>query len=181
MFLAYLSIGCFYVVLLALPALSPALELPFFTYNRDHARQVLFIGVLCLSVGFAVLCLAAFHLFLLLTNQTTLELYNNMKKTRKARKEHLTWVNPYDLGRKANIAAVLGTGKYWCCIFVPFGTTTMEGDDYIYKDKSDATAQLSSNFSITEAELHDMQALGNVNHATATNMGLARIGGHITV
>lgn len=65
--------------------------------------------MLCLSIGVAVLFLLLFHLYLILTAQTTVEFHGNWANKKRARKRGTSWINPYDLGSKANWTQIYGT------------------------------------------------------------------------
>mmetsp|Transcript_5702 Transcript_5702/g.8268 ORF Transcript_5702/g.8268 Transcript_5702/m.8268 type:complete len:520 (-) Transcript_5702:58-1617(-) len=90
--------------------------------------------MLCLSVGFSVSCLFAFHLYLILTSQTTIEFYGNCAKRRRARRMGRTYRNAYDLGCKRNFQQIWGSSKPFLKIFVPirdmpdFLPVPMKGD-----------------------------------------------------
>lgn len=76
--------------------------------------------MICLSVGFAVFCLASLHTFLVLTAQTTIEFHANGQKKRLSRQRGIQWINPYDLGMKQNFYQVYGSSRHplWA-IFIP--------------------------------------------------------------
>lgn len=64
--------------------------------------------MLCLCLAVAVTCLGGFHLYLVLSAQTTIEFHGNFPKRRKAR-----WTNPYSAGSwKRNWEMIYGT-RYW--------------------------------------------------------------------
>ena len=46
--------------------------------------------------------IGGFHLYLVLTNQTTIEFHANMGNRDRARGRGELWRNPYDLGRRRN-------------------------------------------------------------------------------
>lgn len=75
----------------------------------DERSVVSLTFLLCVSVGFAVLCLLGLHIYLLLTAQTTIEMTSNGFKKRIARSRGISWINPYDLGMKRNWQQVYGT------------------------------------------------------------------------
>jgi palmitoyltransferase len=65
--------------------------------------------MLCLAIGIAVACLGGFHLYLVLTGQTTIEFHGNFVNKRKARKSGHKFKTPYDLGWRRNWQQVYGT------------------------------------------------------------------------
>jgi len=80
-----------------------------FVPTPDERTVVALSFMLCLSVGLAVFCLLAFHCYLLLTAQTTIEFHGNCSKRRRARNRGTSWINPYDLGPKENWQLVYGS------------------------------------------------------------------------
>jgi len=64
--------------------------------------------MLCLAVGLAVCCLGSFHLYLVLTGQTTIEFHANYVSKTKARRSGQKYRNPYDMGWKRNWEQVYG-------------------------------------------------------------------------
>lgn len=76
--------------------------------------------MLCLSIGIAVLCLLLFHIYLIVTAQTTVEFHGNWANKRRARKRGTTWINPYDLGWKDNYKLIYGSTRHPIkAIFLP--------------------------------------------------------------
>jgi len=74
-----------------------------------HERlSISFAFMICAAVGFAVSLLLGFHLYLILTSQTTIEFHGNMMKKRRCKEDGTIWKNPYDLGRKRNIEQIWG-------------------------------------------------------------------------
>ncbi|GIQ83292.1 hypothetical protein KIPB_004593, partial [Kipferlia bialata] len=70
-----------------------------------------------LSLGTAFLLFV--HTYLLVTNQTTIEFYQNRSDLNEAKKRGQTWTNPYDLGRKANFEEIMGPVHPLFAVFVP--------------------------------------------------------------
>lgn len=64
--------------------------------------------MLCLAVGLAVCCLGSFHLYLVLTGQTTIEFHANFVSKTKARRSGQKYRNPYDMGWRRNWQQVYG-------------------------------------------------------------------------
>ena len=64
--------------------------------------------MLCLCLGLAVMCLGGFHLYLVLSAQTTIEFHGNFAKRRRG-----GWKNPYSAGNwRRNWEMVYGT-RFW--------------------------------------------------------------------
>merc|ERR1712216_907134 len=76
--------------------------------GREFRTQIVFTFVICLSVGIAVLVLLSWHVYLILTAQTTIEFYGNRTSKRHARTRGKLFTNPYDQGTRANWEAVMG-------------------------------------------------------------------------
>jgi len=86
---------------------------PYTPINSE--RMPLSLGfMICLAVGIAVLCLGGFHVFLVLTGQTTIEFHGNWMKRSRAKKAGQKYRNPYDMGYKRNFQQVYGdfNGKW---------------------------------------------------------------------
>ena len=64
--------------------------------------------MLCLAVGIAVACLGGFHIYLVLTGQTTIESHGNFMKRSKAKRSGQKYLNPYDMGSKRNWQQIYG-------------------------------------------------------------------------
>ena len=64
--------------------------------------------MLCLAVGLAVSCLGGFHIYLVLTGQTTIEFHANFVNKSKAKRSGQKYRNPYDMGWKRNWQQVYG-------------------------------------------------------------------------
>jgi hypothetical protein len=75
--------------------------------------------MLCLSVGLAVLSLGAFHAYLLLTGQTTIEFHGNCANKKRAKRTKTRWRNPYDLGLLRNFQQVYGSKHPILAMVIP--------------------------------------------------------------
>jgi palmitoyltransferase len=64
--------------------------------------------VLTLSVAIAVMILLSWHVYLVLSAQTTIEFYGNRSKASKLRVKGIFYHNPYDLGWARNWQQVFG-------------------------------------------------------------------------
>ncbi|KAL7536382.1 hypothetical protein ACHAXR_007129 [Thalassiosira sp. AJA248-18] len=79
-----------------------------FIPTPDERTPVALGFMLCLCLGAAVMCLGGFHLYLVLSAQTTIEFHGNFSKRRKG-----GWTNPYSAGGwKRNWEMIYGT-RYW--------------------------------------------------------------------
>ena len=90
LFLCYMWLGCVYSVLLtAFPfykAISSKTR-PRGEEEHNSRKMIVFVFVLCLSVGIAITILFGWHVYLLLTAQTTIDFYINRTKEWKLRKQ----------------------------------------------------------------------------------------------
>jgi hypothetical protein len=91
---------------------------PFTPFPRERMAISLSF-MLCLAVGIAVSCLGFFHLYLVLTGQTTIEFHGNYSNKRKAKKLGKPWKNPYDMGIKGNWNQIFGTGSFLRSLLIP--------------------------------------------------------------
>jgi len=72
-------------------------------------RMPLSLGfMLCLAIGIAVACLGGFHIYLVLSGQTTIEFHGNFVNRMKAKRSGQKYRNPYDRGWKRNWQQVYG-------------------------------------------------------------------------
>ena len=72
----------------------------------------MFIFVLSVAVGLAVGLMLAWHLYLVLTGQTTIEFYFNRYRMQMAKERGETYYNEFDLGYRRNWDFFFGKGKY---------------------------------------------------------------------
>lgn len=144
LFLFYLWCGCMYgLVITAVPFLKC---LHFRSRGSDadpicHSRsQISFGFIITLSVGIAVGLLLAFHTYLILSAQTTIEFYYNKfsSKARKYRGE--VFLNEFDLGRRKNWHAVFGNGRYSFSWMLP-NLAPPPGDGFEYPTRSEMFRQ----------------------------------------
>jgi len=141
LFLFYLWVGCMYGVLIT--------SIPFVRCLNQRGReameknpicmsrsQITFGFIITLSVGIAVGMLLAFHTYLILSAQTTIEFYYN-KFSSKARKyKGEVFLNEFDLGRRKNWHSVFGSGKYWFSWLLP-SFSSPPGDGFEYPTRSE--------------------------------------------
>jgi hypothetical protein len=80
---------------------------------------IAFCFMICLSVGIAITGLLGFHVYLVLTAQTTIEFHANMRKRRQAKDRGVAYINPYDLGHKRNWQQVYGTSNPILAMIIP--------------------------------------------------------------
>jgi len=80
---------------------------------------IIFTFVLTLSVFMAVGFMLAWHLYLVVSGQTTIEFYFNRFRQRQAKLRGEHWENEYDLGYWKNFQMFFGTGRYWFSWLLP--------------------------------------------------------------
>ncbi len=103
LFLFWLITGCLYVILTTLS---------FLLANHDN-HYVRFALMLCSSVGIGVGGLAAWHMYLILSGQTTIEFLNNRTMASEAKLRRETFVNVYHLGWRKNMQLFFGINSLW--------------------------------------------------------------------
>lgn len=74
----------------------------------SEASAIAFAFMMCFAVGLAVLILLGFHLFLILTGQTTIEFHGNRIKKEECKMRNEVFCNPYDMGWRRNLEQVWG-------------------------------------------------------------------------
>ena len=78
----------------------------------DAENYTLFSFILASAAFLAVGGLLALHTYLVITNQSTIEMYYNKEMRNEARKRgEMNWVNPYNVGWKQNFNIILGTPR----------------------------------------------------------------------
>lgn len=99
-------------------------------YTTYHKRYISFMLLLCSAVSLAIFCLFAFHTWLVITNQSNIEFYANMKKRKVAVKQGNIYINPYDISLFDNMEQILGS-KNVLLAFNPFYSVDVnDGTNY---------------------------------------------------
>ncbi|KAG0589484.1 hypothetical protein KC19_1G023500 [Ceratodon purpureus] len=109
-FLLYMWIGCLYAAIMS--------SFPMFGLddedNDDDGMGVIFSFILSVAVLVSLSFLLGWHIYLVLTAQTTIDFYGNRQRRREARAKGETWTNVYDLGPLRNLRNVMDIGgRYW--------------------------------------------------------------------
>lgn len=81
--------------------------------SRSGRQCIMTSFMICCSILVALCILGGFHVYLVLTNQTTIEFQMNLVRRREARKNGEYFRNPYDLGRTRNFQQVFGPNRFW--------------------------------------------------------------------
>lgn len=109
LFLLYLTKCCIFVMVVFFDTFLNI------TFHRRQSRMS-FFDKQCISLSwivsvcilFALCMLGGFHMYLVLTNQTTIEFHGNIKARDQARRRGEFYRNPWDLGRTRNFQQVFG-------------------------------------------------------------------------
>jgi len=105
--------------------------------TRDGRQYIMTACMIATSIFVALTILGGFHLYLVLTNQTTIEFQMNFALRRKARKSGEYYRNPYDMGRRRNFQQVFGPNPF--CRFrwlMPYLAVPPAGDGIVFPSLS---------------------------------------------
>jgi hypothetical protein len=80
-------------------------------FSLDGA--ILFTFTLSVSAEASVGILLIWHIYLCLTNQTTIEFYINYDEGRDAKAQGMVYKNPFDVGWRKNLRRVFGDVPLW--------------------------------------------------------------------
>ncbi|EFJ05316.1 hypothetical protein SELMODRAFT_431654 [Selaginella moellendorffii] len=114
-FLFYLWIGCAYAVYMSS-------QLLFADDYNEQEWQLLFTFVLSFGIFGALSCLLGWHIFLVVTAQTTIDFYGNRQRKLEAKSRGKAWVNVFDLGAAHNFRNVFYSGGrhlWWTVMLLP--------------------------------------------------------------
>ena len=122
LFLLWLWTGTVFAILMTL--------LPFLTISRPGARykygfpnipkqhrsNISMMFIICVSIAVAVSFLFFWHVYLVLSGQTTIEFHINRSKKHQNSAHGKLFFNPFDLGYKKNWQHVMGTSHFFISI-----------------------------------------------------------------
>jgi len=113
LFLLFLSASCCFILLVFARSFTEIVYFQLMRRRGDRsARQCIMTSfMVCCSILLALCILGGFHVYLVLSNQTTIEFQTNMLRRREARKNGEYFRNPYDLGRTRNFQQVFGPSR----------------------------------------------------------------------
>eukprot|EP00747_Dinoflagellata_sp_TGD_P196690 gnl/TRDRNA2_/TRDRNA2_67096_c0_seq2.p1 gnl/TRDRNA2_/TRDRNA2_67096_c0~~gnl/TRDRNA2_/TRDRNA2_67096_c0_seq2.p1 ORF type:complete len:345 (+),score=39.43 gnl/TRDRNA2_/TRDRNA2_67096_c0_seq2:128-1162(+) len=116
LFLLYLAACCIFVICCFFPFFWETVMYPRRRRGTRAQRQYISMSfVIAFSILVALCILGGFHVYLVLTNQTTIEFQSNMMRRKEARQHGEFFRNPYDLGRTRNFQQVFGPNRF--CAF----------------------------------------------------------------
>jgi palmitoyltransferase len=85
----------------------------------NETSAICFSFMICTAIGLSVTILLGFHIYLILTAQTTIEYHGNRLKKARCNELDQEFKNPYDLGFKRNLEQVWGEWKGgWFIFFI---------------------------------------------------------------
>eukprot|EP00928_Gymnodinium_smaydae_P020821 TRINITY_DN18051_c0_g1_i1.p1 TRINITY_DN18051_c0_g1~~TRINITY_DN18051_c0_g1_i1.p1 ORF type:complete len:370 (-),score=18.59 TRINITY_DN18051_c0_g1_i1:189-1190(-) len=133
LFMLFLAMSCAFVVVNFWgpfrETLVPYRQRTASKFPRSGRQLLLTSFMICCSILVALSILGGFHIYLVLTNQTTIEFQTNLVRRRESRKTGELYRNPYDLGRSRNFQQVFGPNSF--CQFrwlLPYLSTPPTGD-----------------------------------------------------
>jgi palmitoyltransferase len=112
LFLLYLALGCAFVAATCLIPLSHP-------HGFGRNQLLMFTFVLTISILFALSLFIGWHVYLIATNQTTIEFYGNRMDAKEARIAGEVWANPYSVGLRENFEQVFGATRSWGAWLLP--------------------------------------------------------------
>lgn len=131
LFMFYLMACCLFVAVVFFDGFLESMAV----HSRNkrmtfQARQcVSLCWIIALCIFLALCILGGFHLYLVLTNQTTIEFHTNMANKSKAKRRGEYYRNPYDLGRRRNFKQVFGPDDFYSLLWaMPYFATPPPGD-----------------------------------------------------
>jgi len=97
----------------------------------DAEARLTLCFIICIAVGFAVSALFAWHVYLVSSNQTSIEYLGNRVSASRMQHRGLVFRNPYDLGWKRNWEAVFGSGPWYTWLLPKYALPPGDGRTFI--------------------------------------------------
>jgi len=117
LFLLYLALCCFFVMITFFGPFLDTMIAPRRSRLSFGARQCISLcWIIATCILFALMLLGGFHVYLVLTNQTTIEFHSNLSRRDQTRRRGEYFRNPFDLGRARNFKQVFGPSDF--CSFL---------------------------------------------------------------
>eukprot|EP01006_Ploeotia_vitrea_P012887 TRINITY_DN33961_c0_g1_i1.p2 TRINITY_DN33961_c0_g1~~TRINITY_DN33961_c0_g1_i1.p2 ORF type:complete len:231 (-),score=100.85 TRINITY_DN33961_c0_g1_i1:67-759(-) len=138
LFLVYLWCGTLFFMTSSLPMLRDAI-----VDGRVESSSFLFAGIVAISAFLAATGFVLWNVYLMGTNQTTVEFYGNVFDS--SRKRNTTFRNPYDLGFRNNVREVFGHNQTWWSWMLPSAAKPAPINTVIYLLKDGGIALPNNN------------------------------------
>ena len=84
--------------------------------SKSHRSNISMMFIICVSIAVAVSFLFFWHVYLVLSGQTTIEFHINRSKKHRSSAHGKLFYNPFDLGYKKNWQHVMGTSHFFISI-----------------------------------------------------------------
>jgi palmitoyltransferase len=120
LFMIYLFVGCIYVISVCYVQLRRfnAKQGTDPQYFRDLHDALLYAFTVAVAAMVSVGILLAWHIYLVSTNQTTIEFYINMEERADAKEQGFIYTNPFDKGWRKNWKRIFGDGSWYEVILI---------------------------------------------------------------
>eukprot|EP01004_Peranema_trichophorum_P007161 NODE_5950_length_947_cov_28.629854_g5363_i0.p1 GENE.NODE_5950_length_947_cov_28.629854_g5363_i0~~NODE_5950_length_947_cov_28.629854_g5363_i0.p1 ORF type:complete len:289 (+),score=5.30 NODE_5950_length_947_cov_28.629854_g5363_i0:58-924(+) len=113
LFLIYMLCACTYGVLTIIVYHFTTTDV------SEYPFSILFTFVMCITLIIIMALFLSWNIYLLRSNQTTIEVHHNWYEKREYKKRGEIYVGPYDFGAKRNIKQVFGPFRYYWQILLP--------------------------------------------------------------
>ncbi|CAM6086955.1 unnamed protein product [Calypogeia fissa] len=170
LFLVYMWAGCVYTTLMAsIPLFRSSVfiwgmykDSEEFSYLEPGSfNAILFAFVLALAVLVSMSFLLGWHIYLVLTAQTTIDFYANRQRRREGRRIGQVWENEFDMGALQNFRNTFDLNdRSWWLVFLFPSRRALKGDGMHFPTKQDRPDV--ENLSNGSTQLHHIQP----NHST---------------
>lgn len=131
--MGYLSLGAFLYSIFMAPVLFSSAEA--YRKEKNISFEVVSFSILLSCVmGLSITLMFAFHTYLVLTNQTSIEFYDNIHNAKVAKSQGRTYTNIFNMGWKNNFYEFLGVprGGWLFPSFIPHVRPVI-GNGYEFK------------------------------------------------